>query len=371
PEDRKNDDLKRQLFAEQIKWYEDHHDAFVEKKKVEGKYRGTVKSVLKPLHALGKQIYRNTGAHLLGHLVITDHEADGRSRSVSWGCTDVVKQVIEDNAVDLRTQLTDIECLIRNKEMKLRGIDAELAKLAHACTKGYRSSRDRDRSVISACFIYDLERCIGIKTVKLTPSQFVANAYKFHVRVINWPVDLPFFAVGLEDLHAMNARDLKKVAGPRIAHVLREIKGEDVEDAEKCFEVVSWDDDEIELSLEDKATVPIVLDTDGNTVVTVSYSSLYCDEVKANSDSLDDFYEDDEDPNRKGDARVLPSKTVQNATESMHKRPPQANHNVPPKMSQIEARLLRRAEVKDRAESPSHGSSNPHIHRPIPFLVHK
>ncbi|KAJ3832313.1 hypothetical protein F5878DRAFT_666693, partial [Lentinula raphanica] len=282
PEDQHNEDLKSEIFAEYIKWFEEHHDTYVEKKKVEGKFHGTVKTMLKPLFALGKQLYRNTGAHLLGHLVITDRDAQRKSRSVTWGCTDIVKQVIEEHAVDLRTQLTDIDALVRGKEMNMRGISKELAKLSTACFKTQTDSgpRDRDRQVISASFAYDVERCIGIKTIKLTPGQFAKHAYKYHVRVINWPVGLPFFNTGEGDLHSMSAIDIKKVAGPRIAQISRKVNGEEDEEGEKCFEVVKWNDDEIELNLKDQAKIPMVSDTEGKVIVTVSYSSLYQDEMQ-------------------------------------------------------------------------------------------
>ncbi|KAJ3968125.1 hypothetical protein EV361DRAFT_952616 [Lentinula raphanica] len=368
-----DEELRRKLFAEQIEWYKEHHDAFMAKKRADGKFHGTVKSMLKPLHALGMQMYRNTGAHLLGHLVITDPDAESRSRSVSWGCTDVVKQVIEDNAIHLRTQLTDIETMLRSKEMELRGIDEELARLATACIKTKtESARDRDRRVISRCFAYDVERCTGSKMVSLSPGQFVKNAYKHHVRVINWPVGVTFFGAGLVDLdamsaadikkvealhamsaadikkvealHAMSAADIKKVTGPRIAQIMHEVNGgDDDNEIDKCFEIVSWDEDETKLSLEDQARVPIVSDTQGNTIITVSYSKAFQKEIQQEkelrgnkNDDNDEFYKDDD----------VPTSSRQQLDEAINTLKPQT--------SQFAARLLRQ-------DQPNLGAT-PHPH---------
>ncbi|KAJ3964256.1 hypothetical protein EV361DRAFT_979691 [Lentinula raphanica] len=350
-EDRDDEELRRNIFADKISWYEEHHDAFIEKKKVEGKFRGTVKSMLKPLYALGIQMYRNVGAHLLGHLVITDPDADSRSRSVSWGCTEVVKQVIEDNAVHLPTQLTDIEMMLRFIDTFAHGqkkfICGELMKNWRNC--GLLASRPKpsQQEIVIVewfhavlhmilCQLYDFyaspqERCTGSKSSGLSPGQFVKNAYKYHVRVINWPVGIPFCGVKpVEDLHAMSCTDIKKVTGPRIAQIMHKVNGgEDDDEVEKCFEVVSWDEDESKLSLEDQARVPIVSDTQGNTVVTVSYSETYQKEVKQDielrgnkNDNNSEFYEDND------------------VSQPSRQQPDKATNKLKPQPSQFAARLL-------------------------------
>ncbi|KAJ3964175.1 hypothetical protein EV361DRAFT_980196 [Lentinula raphanica] len=291
PKDQKNEALAREVFAKQIEWYESQHEAFVTEKKGKGKLGRTVKSMLQPLYAIGKQLYRYTGAHLLGHVIITDHDVEGKRQSFSWGCSSIVQQVITAHAVDLRSQLTDIETLIRMKEMKQRGVDPKLAELAVTCSKkAGKSGRDRNRKAIRAIFSYDVERVLNEEPKNdLTPMQFVRNAYRYHVRIINWPVDVPFFKAGVESIHKMTSPDLCKVALPRIAQIFEEAQTEVSEKMErraleeaatqKGFEIISWDEDEMKMDLEEQATLPIVEDTDGNVIVTVSYSELYQEEV--------------------------------------------------------------------------------------------
>ncbi|KAJ3833286.1 hypothetical protein F5878DRAFT_665780 [Lentinula raphanica] len=286
PADRKNEELLLKLFAEQVEWYESQLDAFREKKNAEGKRAVNVQKLLEPIYGMGKKIFKETGAHLLGHLIITDHGARGKTHSVSWGCTSVVEQVIRDHSIDLRTQLTDIEALIRRKEMKNRGVDQKLAELAVSCsTKATdKMIRDRNRRAIPAIFTYDTDRVAGTKTPKLAPAQFSEHAYQYHVRIINWPVGVPFFNADGQTVHKMSCPNLRKVAVPRIAQVfqdanfdVREADKTELEQAlnQKCFEIVSWEDDEIEMALEDQARIPIVQDTNGDILITVSFSNEY------------------------------------------------------------------------------------------------
>ncbi|KAJ3748269.1 hypothetical protein EV360DRAFT_76242 [Lentinula raphanica] len=147
-----------------------------------------VKSMLQPLYAIGKQLYRYTGAHLLGHVIITDHDVEGKRQSFSWGM----------------------------KEMKQRGVDPKLAELVVTCSKkAGKSGRDRNCKAIRAIFSYDVKRILNEDPKNdLTPMQFVRNAYWYHVRIINWPVDIPFFKAGVESIHKITSPDLCKVALP-------------------------------------------------------------------------------------------------------------------------------------------------------------
>ncbi|KAJ3964036.1 hypothetical protein EV361DRAFT_981422 [Lentinula raphanica] len=291
PADRKNEDLLRELFAEQVEWYEAQLDAFREKKNAEGKRAVNVQKLLEPIYGMGKKIYKETGAHLLGHLIITDHGVRGKTQSVSWGCTSVVEQVIRDHSIDLRTQLTDIEA--RGKEMNNRGVDKKLAELAVTCSSKVtdKTIRDRNRRAIPAIFSYDTDRVAGTKTPKLAPAQFSEYAYEYHVRIINWPVGVPFFNAGVANVHSMSCADLRKVAVPRIARIFEDANFEVAESdkneiewaaTQKCFEIVSWEEDEIGMALEDQATIPVVQDTNGDILLTVSYSTEYQKEIGDN-----------------------------------------------------------------------------------------
>ncbi|KAJ3757303.1 hypothetical protein EV360DRAFT_84132 [Lentinula raphanica] len=396
PADRKNEELLLKLFAEQVEWYESQLDAFREKKNAEGKRAVNVQKLLEPIYGMGKKIFKETGAHLLGHLIITDHGARGKTHSVSWGCTSVVEQVIRDHSIDLRTQLTDIEALIRRKEMKNCGVDQKLGELAVSCsTKATdKTIRDRNRRAIPAIFTYDTERVAGTKTPKLAPAQFSEHAYQYHVRIINWPVGVPFFNADGQTVHKMSCPNLRKVAVPRIAQVfqdanfdVRESDKTELEQAlnQKCFEIVSWEDDEIEMALEDQARIPIVQDTNGDTLITVSFSTEYQKAIggeehgdgddKGESDisQAASLYHEDTPPRTRVTSRpiskpaAVPNRWYQGQSmPQRNRRDSMPRHRVESHSLDTSQRGNAKASINNRLQPPSHLDSMSQMNRPQP-----
>ncbi|KAE9390243.1 hypothetical protein BT96DRAFT_1002480 [Gymnopus androsaceus JB14] len=115
--------------------------------------------------------------------------------------------------------------------------------------------------------LFDAKRLVGNNgdcrdPNKLQLTQFVENAWEFHVRIVNWPVGVPFIKCGVMS---------KK--GFRQGFNMPE--GKDIEDPGDCVEMVSWDKEEIDLPIEDQHNIAVVTDTKGNVVVSVSNSPTY------------------------------------------------------------------------------------------------
>lgn len=87
---------------------------------------------------------------------------------------------------------------------------------------------------------------------KLQLTQFVKNAWRMHVRIINWPVNVPFFKCGVEGtdgflpgfklIHDIKAEDLALICDNRIQALLAEAQGKTIDDAKLCVEMVCWDE---------------------------------------------------------------------------------------------------------------------------------
>ena len=85
------------------------------------------------------------------------------------------------------------------------------------------------------------------------------------MRIINWPVDVPFFKAGVESIHKMTSPDLCKVALPRIAQIFEEAQTDVSEKLErraleeaatqKGFEIISWDEGKWSLPSSDEIRV--------------------------------------------------------------------------------------------------------------------
>lgn len=106
-----------------------------------------------------------------------------------------------------------------------------------------------------------LDRLVGVNSGKeydfrdpnkLQLATFVKNAWCFHVRIINWPVGVPFikcgvqtdkgFVAGNERIHDYNAVDLAAICSSRIKSLIAEAEGKEIRNPELCVEMVSWDE---------------------------------------------------------------------------------------------------------------------------------
>lgn len=138
---------------------------------------------------------------------------------------------------------------------------------------------------------------------KLMFSNFVECAWKYQVRVKNWPVSIPFlnigvktkngFVTGVEMLNKYKASDLIKICGPRIQQIRQAVvPPHEVDDKLLYFEVEQWTDrgfisfyccllylmvslEERKLSVNQLSTIAVVSDTENNTVVSVAHSESY------------------------------------------------------------------------------------------------
>lgn len=78
------------------------------------------------------------------------------------------------------------------------------------------------------------------------------NAWEFHVRIVNWPVGVPFikcgvmskkgFRQGFNKVHAISSAELSAICKTRVALLIAQSEGKDIEDPGDCVEMVSWDE---------------------------------------------------------------------------------------------------------------------------------
>jgi hypothetical protein len=78
----------------------------------------------------------------------------------------------------------------------------------------------------------------------------VSAAWKYKVRVKNWPVGVPFlnigvktkkgYVVGVPAINKYKANDLNKICGPRIQQIKQAVDGDEVDDELHYFEMERW-----------------------------------------------------------------------------------------------------------------------------------
>ena len=171
-----------------------------------------------------------------------------------------------------------------------------------------------------------LDRILGKEAAdrfKIQMTNFVEYAWKAKIRIINWPVGLPFFGCGIstrngfmegyENINQVKNKDLKRICDPRREHIEREMakaQGQEVADHDEgtYFEVVQWSEgklllkimklisnaylDERKLSLKDQAKLGTVLDENGSIVAAVAHSKSYFHAMKGGLSDTDEKEED-------------------------------------------------------------------------------
>ncbi|KAJ3709419.1 hypothetical protein DFJ43DRAFT_1162639 [Lentinula guzmanii] len=288
----KDPDAREEALEEQIEWYHANMDNFIEQKKQSGRMGKTLLKILRPIIAMSRKIQRETGYEIGGYAVHSELE------SVAWVGTDLLETVKATHGTQMITQAMQIASLVQVQKMVDNNIDKKLRELANHCMlpKGV-STRDRDRKVVPKIFAYDaavyVAECIlgkdgavNIEPSKLQPTTFLTWAYQAKCRIVNWPVGVPFIHGGgktqqrindtVKSIHGYTAGDMGKIAHPRIAHIMRASKNEEEpDDAEPYFEMVRWSEDEQRLPLDRINNLPLVSDTDGNSIVAVAQSEAY------------------------------------------------------------------------------------------------
>ncbi|KAE9387363.1 hypothetical protein BT96DRAFT_1005185 [Gymnopus androsaceus JB14] len=174
--------------------------------------------------------------------------------------------------------------------MKAREIDADLDKLAGFLCKTLGNERDHLHMLLPKIILFDANQLIRNNgdcrdPNKLQLTQFVKNAWEFHVHIVNWPVGVPGiecgvmskkgFRQGFSQVHAISPAELSAICKTRVALLIAQLEGKDIEDSGDCVEMVSWDKEEIDLPIEDQHNIALVTDTKGNVVVAVSNSPTY------------------------------------------------------------------------------------------------
>lgn len=87
---------------------------------------------------------------------------------------------------------------------------------------------------------------------KLQLPVFIKNAWSFHVRIINWPVGVPFIKHGVQTakgflprydlIHSFSARELDSICSNRVKALMAEAEGKVVKNAGPAVEMVYWDE---------------------------------------------------------------------------------------------------------------------------------
>ncbi|KAJ3780533.1 hypothetical protein GGU10DRAFT_380511 [Lentinula aff. detonsa] len=328
-----------EALQEQIDWFWSRYDKFSEESTAKGKGDAMTRRVLRPIIQMSNRVYRESGFHIGGYIYHPDIGAS------VWVGTQALQDVKATNGTQMLTQARDIGTQIAVAEMVRRQVDTNLANL-HGHCHGKKDTRARNRHVLPLIIAYDAKRLQNndLDAPKVTATNFRDTAWRAQVRIVNWPVDVPFFRCGVhvkgrflpgpERVTSFRSPDLVKICHPRIEQIDRQVRNEEAPEESLYFEMERWSEEEQNLPLKEQGKLPLVSDTNGKVILEVSHSESY-HEALCDQEVQFSLYEDDDDtsPSRQAPrpAQALtPSKALQRpppapptpSTQALLRRPP-------------------------------------------------
>lgn len=99
---------------------------------------------------------------------------------------------------------------------------------------------------------------IQVEAGKLQPTTFIEHAFRAKCRIVNWPIEVPFFGVGVTSrggfmagykvICDILAKELGDIALPRIEHVKRKVNATpEPQNAKSYFYMERWTNSECSL----------------------------------------------------------------------------------------------------------------------------
>ncbi|KAJ3851974.1 hypothetical protein EV368DRAFT_82997 [Lentinula lateritia] len=272
-----NSDACKAALHEQFDWYYENFRNFIQGvKSKEDSDDAVVHQTLHPIVQMCNRLHQEKGFHVGGYACHPD------LGSYIWVGTEALERIKAVRGTQFLVRAKDIGRRIVAQDMISQEIDTDLANLRSHC-EVQTDTRTRNRHILPLIFTFDAKQILQDEkeAVKLQPTHFVENAFSAKVRIINWPVGVPFykygvqtkdgFVAGVNRITDFSARDLSKICVPRIAEIERDVKGQ----GEPYFEMKSWTEDEKNLSLSDQAALALVSDTEGTVIVKVADSQSY------------------------------------------------------------------------------------------------
>ncbi|KAK7441205.1 hypothetical protein VKT23_016686 [Stygiomarasmius scandens] len=186
------------------KWYSERYSK--DPKMGRGPNRHDIKAVAKIVSDVAKQATLNRGVWVLGYVL----DPNGRHSMVSgWGKP--YESMKLEYPTQLASQLYDVGVLYGAENLKQMGVvaDPELRDLVKSAGE-VGSDRAHERAIVPKILLYDLVQ-LDISPPKKWPwKNFADHAWRWQIRIMNWPEDIAAPGSGLRDV----TQAIQKTGGP-------------------------------------------------------------------------------------------------------------------------------------------------------------
>ncbi|KAJ7084083.1 hypothetical protein C8R44DRAFT_753203 [Mycena epipterygia] len=265
-----------------------------------GKFKSAVQKEMKAMVQLSSAMYKSLGVHVWGYCIDTQGQA-----SFTWGGTDDFKAVRSSNKQSLSQTIKDMEHMFGMIDIQRWGVAAaeEGSALLPVVVPQREGEfpRDAHRRIFTSLLSTQLQtRLIAggalpldkINKIKMQwGPKFLDAAWEHKFRIINYPSaleDSEQIIGGKFEVKRISTTQYKTFLPPmqqankrKAGNAADDAEEEDQEedDSEGAMAIVSWTEDEKELSLEEQRDIGLVVSLTGARLRSVKHSKQYNNEL--------------------------------------------------------------------------------------------
>ncbi|KAJ7862810.1 hypothetical protein B0H14DRAFT_3863075 [Mycena olivaceomarginata] len=279
-----------------------------------------VASISRDLTKISESAYRDGGFHVFGFVINTD------GGSTSFGATTAYKLLRQRQASVWKSTTREYESRLHVLQMELDGLNAsevvksqrtrDLERVRPRVTEDGDVEGDRDstRKFIKDCLVKDL---LDILVHGRTMPMKISSDSK--TGMMTWPSNGKYPKKGF-NINFFQERENERVVPALDARHFPEDYNVDREElAEKAMRIVSWTEDEMEVSLEKQGDVPIIQTVSGVTVASVSSAGKWEKAVKGKHEKAEK--ERKKKAKGKGKEKEGSGQADQEGIDTHHRRP--------------------------------------------------
>ncbi|KAJ7301131.1 hypothetical protein DFH08DRAFT_979069 [Mycena albidolilacea] len=259
-----------------------------------GKLKPKLRREIKPVTQIAKQMLDTYGVHVWGYVI--DPEGQG---SFVFGAGDDFKEMRALQLHNLNQQVKDQEHTFGMIEMRKRGQAARSIPIQNLDPHEHEGPRDAFRRQFTSIIggqLWAFCRAAGTlsgQDVDKTKFQmkwntkFIDVARESKCRIINYPAALQA-ANQIIGTRQFNVKRIKSATFEKFMSSLVDAHGtRAAHDDDDVMQIVAWEQDEIDLPLDEQGDVAVVVDEHGVGLVTVKQSEGYAKEVKKQAEKAE------------------------------------------------------------------------------------
>ncbi|KAJ7336146.1 hypothetical protein DFH08DRAFT_965046 [Mycena albidolilacea] len=259
-----------------------------------GKLKPKLRREIKPVTQIAKQMLDTYGVHVWGYVI--DPEGQG---SFVFGAGDDFKEMRALQLHNLNQQVKDQEHTFGMIEMRKRGQAARSIPIQNLDPHEHEGPRDAFRRQFTSIIggqLWAFCRAAGTlsgQDVDKTKFQmkwntkFIDVARESKCRIINYPAALQA-ANQIIGTRQFNVKRIKSATFEKFMSSLVDAHGtRAAHDDDDVMQIVAWEQDEIDLPLDEQGDVAVVIDEHGVGLVTVKQSEGYAKEVKKQAEKAE------------------------------------------------------------------------------------